>query len=64
MNLIWFRCMEILKAIQELKDEMNSNFRSVNERLDGIEYELKNIKDSMIIIGLPKMPTSNPSPND
>lgn len=34
---------EILKAIHELKAEMNANFKSVNKRLDGIEYELKKI---------------------
>lgn len=34
---------EILKAISEFKTEMNANFKSVNKRLDGIEYELKKI---------------------
>ncbi|TDN89085.1 hypothetical protein DET49_1071 [Salegentibacter sp. 24] len=34
---------EVLKAIAELKAEINSNFRSVNKRLDGIENELRKI---------------------
>lgn len=34
---------EILKAIKELKSEMNLGFKSVNKRLDGIENELRKI---------------------
>lgn len=35
--------IEVLKAISELKKDMNSSFRSVNKRLDGIESELRKI---------------------
>jgi len=34
---------EILKAIQELRAEINIGFKSVNKRLDGIENELRKI---------------------
>lgn len=34
---------EILKAISELKSEMEIGFKMVNKRLDGIEYELRKI---------------------
>lgn len=35
---------EILKAIQDLKDDMNANFKSVNKRLDGVEHEMALVK--------------------
>jgi hypothetical protein len=34
---------EVLEAIADLKTDMNSNFKSVNKRLNGIENELKKI---------------------
>ncbi|GEM_PF-1903705 len=34
---------EVLQAISELRSEMQSGFRSVNKRLDGIENELRKI---------------------
>ena len=34
---------EILKARQDLRSDMNANFKSVNKRLDGIEHELRKI---------------------
>ncbi len=33
----------ILEAISELRSDMNIGFKSINKRLDGIEYELKKI---------------------
>ena len=34
---------EVLKAISEMKTEMQASFKSVNKRLDGIENELRKI---------------------
>ena len=38
---------EILKAISDLKSEMNLGFKSINKRLDGIENELRKIDTVM-----------------
>lgn len=34
---------DIIKAISDLRSDMNIGFRSVNKRLDGIENELRKI---------------------
>lgn len=34
---------EILEAISALRNDMNSGFKSINKRLDGIENELRKI---------------------
>lgn len=34
---------EVLKAISDLRSDMQSNFKSVKKRLDGIENELRKI---------------------
>lgn len=34
---------KILEKLSEFKTETNNNFKSVNKRLDGIDYELKKL---------------------
>lgn len=38
---------ELIQKVESLQNTMNSNFKSVNKRLDGIEYELKKINTVM-----------------